>query len=348
MPSSISSSSVNERLPRQKIFWIGVFTLLVVICIVGGFEFALRQNGHHTSVTDTANLWAIQRDRIECGDTKKQIVILGASRAQMGLNPKVIEESAIGKEAIMLAVRGSHCLPVFDDLAYESDFAGTIICSFNASLSLNVNDTQANWVNRYHRMKDNGSWVNEFLDQRLQAFFQSKLVLFGFQPFELIKEIIQKRQLPIPMFFNMNASRYMPADYYRNGKQWLDECRTNRGNRIRSTIGAIPQQEKDAKWELMVTRLSKAVKTIQGRGGKVILVRMPTEGVHYELITKQHPREQYWDTLADPVGVKTIFFEDYPQLSCFKCPDMSHLNHDDADTFTASLIAILKKQQWID
>lgn len=348
MPSSTSSSNVNRRLPEQKIRWICLDSLLVMVCIVAGFEFALRQNGHHVAITDTANLWAIQRRRIDHADTKNQIVILGDSRAQMGLNPQVIEEHTTGKEIIMLAVRGSHSLPVIDDLAYQSDFAGTIICSFNANQSLYEIDTQKNWVGQYHQMLNNGSWVNEFLDQKIQGFFQARLVLCSFEPFGFIKQMIQKRQLPQPKFLNMNASRYMPVDYYRYGPAWLKACRDDRGKRIRKGIQKVTQEEKDIRWVSMIERLAKAVKKIQSRGGEVILVRMPTEGIHYQIVTHEHPRKLYWDTIQDRVGAKTIFFEDYPQLSGFKCPDMSHLNYDDADKYTASFIKILKKEKWLN
>jgi hypothetical protein len=86
-----------------------------------------------------------------------------------------------------------------------------------------------------------------------------------------------------------------------------------------------------------------AVAQIQARGGKVIFIRMPSTGEVWELEKQVFPRTKYWDRLIKETGAPGIHFEDYPQLSRYRCPEWSHLSPADAVTFTSDLIRIIEQ-----
>lgn len=344
MPSSTSSSSAGQRLPQISMARLWVMVLMFTCVIIGGLELALRHQGHTTSLTDTAALWAGERVKLEQPDTTRQIVILGDSRAQMGLNPAVFQDILPEHQPVMLAVKGSNCVPTLEDIALNTQFNGTLISAFTASLSLSQDDTQERWVAEYHSMYRNGGWLNTMLDQAMRTAIQKHLVIASITPYELLKTTVLERRLPLPNFKRLLPSRFEPADFYLNGQGWLEQCRDARLRYLLNSVHDMSQEDKDRKFDAMVSRVRAAVTRIQSRGGQVILVRMPTEGEHFATVTAMHPRERYWDTLAPRTGAKILYFTDYPQTSGFVCPDTSHMNYQDADRFTAALIALLREQ----
>ena len=91
----------------------------------------------------------------------------------------------------------------------------------------------------------------------------------------------------------------------------------------------------------VIDYFSEDVKRFRERGGKVILVRCPSNGAFRELESLSLPRDTAWDVLVELVQVPGIHFEDHPGLNQFHCPELSHLSAGDADIFTRELVNIL-------
>jgi hypothetical protein len=49
------------------------------------------------------------------------------------------------------------------------------------------------------------------------------------------------------------------------------------------------------------------------------------------------PKKDYWDAFAARTSALCIHFKDLPQLASFDCPDLSHLDRNDAPRFTMEL-----------
>jgi hypothetical protein len=196
----------------MKRLWL--WTMVLTIALISMLEVVLRQSGYQPSVRDNAVLWSIERRKIEAADTSKQVLIVGASRAQMGLNPEVIKQQLPDSEPIMLAVKGGNCLPALDDIAYNTEFNGTILCSFTSHLSYGGTDIQEQWIEQYHRMRKSGAWLNSFADQSIKTMLQEHLALVRFDPYTLIRNLLVERRLPDRTFVHMQANRFLPADYY--------------------------------------------------------------------------------------------------------------------------------------
>ncbi len=54
------------------------------------------------------------------------------------------------------------------------------------------------------------------------------------------------------------------------------------------------------------------------------------------------PRQGPWNRLLQMSGAPGIYFEDYPELASFTCPEMSHLSAPDSVEFTKRLVPHLK------
>src|SRR5207237_8621531 len=85
-----------------------------------------------------------------------------------------------------------------------------------------------------------------------------------------------------------------------------------------------------------------AMEKLRARGGKVIFVRLPVSGGLKALEAKTTPRNQTWDPLLQGTGASGIYFEDFPELAGFNCPEWSHLSAGDSVEFSKRLVPTLR------
>jgi len=57
-----------------------------------------------------------------------------------------------------------------------------------------------------------------------------------------------------------------------------------------------------------------------------------------------YPRDEFWRLLASTTTATTVHFADYPSLSNFETPDMSHIRGDERGRFTGALIDVLSRK----
>jgi hypothetical protein len=86
-----------------------------------------------------------------------------------------------------------------------------------------------------------------------------------------------------------------------------------------------------------------AVQRIRARGGKVVFVRFPVSGELKKLEDRATPRAGIWTRLLKETGAPGIYFEDYPELAAFRCPEWSHLSAGDSVKFTRLLVPHLRE-----
>jgi hypothetical protein len=97
----------------------------------------------------------------------------------------------------------------------------------------------------------------------------------------------------------------------------------------------------------MIHSVKHSLDQIRARGGHVLFLRMPSDGPFREAEKKSYPREKYWDRLLSETKTDGIYFEDYPELSKYRCLDWSHLTPADTKTFTIDLMKIIEhKTRW--
>jgi hypothetical protein len=133
------------------------------------------------------------------------------------------------------------------------------------------------------------------------------------QPGELQSRI---QQIWLPLFTPPPPPTYIPEDAFAEAMKKAKE------DRFRDTASAVTK--------------------LRARGGKIVFVRFPLTGELKALEDRITPRSDIWDSLLKRTGTPGIYFEDYPELSSFTCPEWSHLSAGDSVEFTKRLVPHLR------
>jgi hypothetical protein len=84
------------------------------------------------------------------------------------------------------------------------------------------------------------------------------------------------------------------------------------------------------------------IEKLRARGGKIVFVRFPVSGELKAYEDRATPRAATWDRLLKETAAPGIYFEDFPELASFDCPEWSHLSAGDSVEFTRRLVPHLR------
>jgi len=353
MPSSISNSEFQREIPDLPWKSITIAAALIVGVATAGWELYCRAHGYAPTLDDTSDFWASQREKVK----PDSIVIIGDSRPWFDLDLDELERG-MGQRPIQLAIAGSCAYPVLADIAADEKFHGTLICSivpgmfFAPGGPLVENAEKA--LRRYHH------WTPA---QRMSHYISIPLEeTFAFLNQEdlTLAKLLEKLPLAdrpgalvpprLPPYFNLmdlDRRARMTAQAERPG-ELQDRIRTGWLPLFTPPPPPtfVPKEAFAQQMKLaMETRMKDAVaavEKIRARGGKVVFVRFPFGGELKKLEDRQTPRTQIWDTLVKLSGAPGIYFEDFPELATFNCPEWSHLSATDSVEFTKRLLPHLQ------
>ena len=343
--------------PIPQIPWRGITVIVVVVVIAAAcaWEFYCRSIGYGPTLNDNEDLWTINRQRIK----PESVVIIGDSRGWYDLDLDELQKG-LGKRPVQLAMGGGCAYPVLADLAADKTFHGTIICSFVPWLFFAPPGTPPmergeKAVRRSHTQTP-AQCASQYFAMPLEehvAFLKQE---------ELTLDDLLKR-LPIP---NRPGARVPPRlppyfgtlDRERRARM-TEEC-ARPGSELQKRIqqiwlplftpppppSYIPTDVFMAKMKDAIEKRARdtiaAVEKLRGRGGKVVFVRLPVSGGLKTLEDKTTPRNQTWDPLLQGTGAPGIYFEDFPELAGFNCPEWSHLSAGDSVEFSKRLVPHLR------
>ena len=343
--------------PIPQIPWRGitVVVVLIVITAASAWEFYCRSIGYGPTLNDNEDLWTITRQRV----TPESVVIIGDSRGWYDLDLDELQKG-LGKRPVQLAMGGGCGYPVLADLADDKTFHGTIICSFVPRLFFAPPGTPPmergeKAVRRSHTQTP-AQRASQYLAMPLEehvAFLKQQ---------ELTLDELLKR-LPIP---NRPGALVPPRgppyfgtlDRERRARM-IEEC-ARPGSELQKRIQQIwlplftppppptyiPKDVFMAKMKDAIEKRFRdtvaAVEKLRARGGKVVFVRLPVSGGLKALEDKTTPRNQTWDPLLQGTGAPGIYFEDFPELTGFNCPEWSHLSAGDSVEFSKRLVPHLR------
>lgn len=350
----LSTSSFERVIPSKPWRGITVAVVVAVFVVVTAWEVYCRSRGYSPTLNNTTDLWAEARRKVK----PESIVIVGDSRAWFDVDLDEIEHGLNGRP-IQLAQPGSCPFPVLEDLANDETFHGTIICSilpriYFAPPGSPPVDRAQKAVQRYHGQ----TWA-----QRISHELSIPLELsFAFLKQDDLTLDALLQELPIPDRPSALVPPPLPPYF----------CSIDRERRARMVEQCArpgPLQDKvRRRWARLFTPpplpsfipperfiagikeaigarytdTKKCVDKIRGRGGKIVFVRFPVSGPLKELEDKATPRAQTWDPLLQMTGAPGIYFEDFPELSGFICPEWSHLSAGDSVEFTKRLVPHLR------
>jgi hypothetical protein len=334
-------SNSNSRKPKINyfIFWSIFISLLLSALIFS--EFHWRRAGFKHNITDSQWYWAAHRNTVyNDGNNNKKLVIVGASRSQVGIVPDVLE-SELKLKAVHLAIDGIDSLYVLKDLSEDSSFEGIIIFSMTIGALDPENLEKAKpWVDFYHnnfnKPIDYSSKFDSFLKAKLQQHFVMMSSALS------LKRIIYSGLSPKLLYLHMQVNRYRPA-YYRE-RITEKELITYRKNRIQFLNNRKWMSMSDEIFkDVLMNRLRKYYNDLKKHNAKLLIIRMPTTDEHWIHDQSIYPKDKYWDQINTLTGIPTIHFKDYNQLSSFDCPDTSHLDAKDSPLFTRNLSQIVRE-----
>ena len=353
-PSEIAPRDYERPIPALPWRGMTVIVVLFVIAAAAAWEFYCRSIGYGPTLNDNEDLWTQARRRVK----PESIVIIGDSRAWFDLDLDELQKG-LGKRPVQLAAGGSCAYPVLADLANDERFHGTIICSvvprmFFAPPGSPPMDRSEKAVRRYHTqtlaqrasqclampleehvafLKQEELTLEDLLKRlpipnrpgalvlpRFPPYFQSedrerraRMIEQCAQPGELQSRI---QQIWLPLFTPPPPPTYIPQEVF------TEKMKKAKEDRFRDTTAAVAK--------------------LRARGGKIVFVRFPLTGELKALEDRITPRSDIWNSLLKRTGTPGIYFEDYPELSSFNCPEWSHLSAGDSVEFTKRLIPHLR------
>jgi hypothetical protein len=343
--------------PIPQIPWRGI-TVVVVLAVMAAtcaWEFYCRSIGYGPTLNDNEDLWTMTRRRVE----PESVVIIGDSRGWYDLDLDELQKG-LGKRPVQLAMGGSCAYPVLADLADDKTFHGTIICSFVPRLFFAPPGTPPmergeKAVRRSHTQtpaQRGSQYLAMPLEEHVAFLKQQELTLD-----EWLK------CLPIP---NRPGALVPPrpppyfgtVDRERRARM-IEEC-ARPGSELQKLIQQIwlplftpPPPPSYIPEDVFMAKIKEAIEKrfhdtvaaaekLRARGGKIVFVRLPVSGGLKALEYKTTPRNRTWDPLLQATGAPGIYFEDFPELAGFNCPEWSHLSAGDSVEFSKRLVPHLR------
>ena len=325
------TSSFNHPEPSGPWGRIWFVALLAVVLVLGGMEIFWRSGGHIPTVVDDPELWSLHRARVMDGG-RDTIVLLGASRIQLDLSMDALREAFPDSDIIQLAIDGKHPPAVLRDLAENTTFSGIVLCSITSmGFQRQFRDDQEDYVENYHKVSTPNVRLNSFIS----SVVQDHLVIVD--PYlkmkRLIERYIKSGRLPKPRYLITRHDRSRLADYSMIDIKKQYTYRIKRIREIYAENPPVPPEE----WRRQAAEIRPVVEKITGRGGRVVFIRLPSSGEHWEIDEKFYPRKEYWDCIAGLTGAQTIHFKDVDGMKDFVCPEGSHLDRRYSPGFTLVL-----------
>lgn len=346
-------SSIIRVVPTLPWSPLVISVAIAVALAVAAWEFHCRALGYAPGLDDTNDLWVEARRSVKPDST----VIIGSSRGLFGLDLDVLEKG-LGTRPLQLALVGSCPYPVLRQLADDQTFHGTVICDTVPGLLVAPymappykNSEKA--VQRLHTQSW-AQWSGHLLSLPLEHSFaclqQEDLTLAALlKGIPLANRPRAQVGPALPPYFSTidrdRRTRMLPA------------VLTNQTLQDRVKYGWLPLFTPPPKptWipdqafgefmgKLFNQRfddMAKAVSDLRAHGAKIVFVRLPSSGDLRQLEERQTPRAVVWDRLLKDTNSPGIWFEDYPELASFTCPEWSHLSAEDSVTFTQRLTPLI-------
>ncbi len=338
--------------PIPPIPWRGITVVVSIIVIAATilWELYCRSIGYGPSLNENEDLWTLVRRKVE----PESIVLIGDSRAWFDFDLDELQK-ALGKRPFQLGAPGTCGYPVLADLADDKTFHGTVICSFVPRLFLAPPGTPPfergeKVVKRFHNQTP-AQRMSEYLAMPLEehvAFLKQEDLTLD----NLLKRV-PIRNRPAALVPPRFPPYFQTEDRERRARM-IEACVDPNGKLARMIQQIwiplftppppptyIPKEEFMAgigkAIEKRFADTIAAVEKLRARGGKIVFVRLPVSGGLKQLEDQITPRNQTWDPLLKGTGAPGIYFEDYPELAGFTCPEWSHLSAGDSVEFSKRL-----------
>jgi hypothetical protein len=331
----------------------------MLLTYVGITESALSKKGFSPTVNDSEALWLNERERASSLG-QSALILVGASRIQLDLDLRVLHQKT-GLEPVQLAIDGSSYVPILQGLARDPTIRGTVVVDLMpgpVSFEVGPTGTSQHYQSEYDaRSAGNYRWPTyRSLDAWLARVIRPQLINFadGGRPWDsLVNRVTNSKASPQYLLTFADRSRQadyqrvtMPDFYLRRVHRHIgspvdidiNQSTDRLAEQLAEYIGRLHPTPENAQTQKGLLDLEDAVVAIQSRGGKVVIVGLPTSGLLQEADSKRFPKRLYWDRVVANTKAQTIHWQEHPGLAGFVCPDGSHLDKRDTLAFTNAFV----------
>jgi hypothetical protein len=329
------------------------FILAAILGLISilGWEMYWRSQGLIPNIDDNNNLSAIQRAKLE-KPADNLVVFIGSSRILFDIQLDLWKEQT-GTEPAMLAFQGASPLPVLRDIVDNTDFKGTIVVGVTPGLFFSTTFDKAPPVSRAQERLDHyydrtyAQRINHNLSIPLQKnlafvtvadeFWDSDVDLGTLLWSKVRDERAGPKPAPFYQFEDVSLDRNVQMlERVTNDTAYANTIKLAWQDML---SGDMPPPDKKSTTEFFL----EYAKKFQEKGGKLVLVRCPSDGWFKEIEAKGLPRTEFWDSLVIRSKLPAYHYDDYEQFRNLNLPEWSHLSKEDADFFTNEIIKIFKK-----
>lgn len=328
----------------SKAFWL---TLGLVLAFVVGWELFWRGQNTVLGYNDDESRWASTRLQIyESSPTRP--VLIGSSRIKFDVDLDTWADRT-GQKPIQLSLNRTSPRPILTDLGNDPNFKGVVIVDVTEMLFFSP-DGAFFEKEAVKRVAAYPHWsLSEQASFGINNLLESKLVFLDELNLSLPALL---KLLPIPNRPGAWGGPQFPREFEvvsadrQSGMTPAFVADTALQNKVKATwvdVGQrIPSKPAEGAALLDILNATKrSVDQIRARGGQVLFLRTPSEGIMREAEKAQYPRQKYWDRLLTHTQTAGIYFEDYPTLTGFYCPEWSHLTPQGAVAFTKALMPVI-------
>jgi hypothetical protein len=323
----------------------GILMLILVIAFLTFWEIYLRGR-YSLSYDDDAALWSTKRVQVY-QPSNEATVIIGSSRIKFDFDIPTWEDITGGK-VVQLSMVGTSPRPFLTDLANDPKFKGKLIIDVTETLFFSRNKKVAEkTASEFEEFYKKWTPAQRFSSQ-VDYIVESGLVFLEKNKFS-INALLDDLEVPnrkgvnvraiFPKGFSMNTAQrqsFMDEEFL---KDTLQQKRQQK-NWLAGGLPKAPAISGDS-LETVFKEIKNNVDRIRSRGGEILFVRTPSSGLYRAAEEKYFPRKRYWDALLAYTNSAGVYFEDYPEIAHFTCPEWSHLTPSDAIAFTKNLVRIL-------
>ena len=328
--------------PNSKLF-IYSFSLAILLLCIHEYYFRVIEGFSPGYDVENLDYWAEQRAKVD-NLSSKDIIIIGSSRAHFDININ-LWDSITDTKPLMLAYPGSSPLLALDDLVKKSQFNGLIVLGVSPGLFFGMRDS---WGSG--RIK---KAIDQYYDRTYAQALNHILYKLPDNNLGYVNQSISLAEIFASIKFPKRDSVITPVIW--PPMIHMDENRNIRMLPIMENDTTIQRRQKDI-WfnpnpknryadslQVILNDYIGLIKLFKERGGRVAFIRPPVTDYYLKTEGKLFPRESYWDELIRQSGCPGYHFADYQSTKNMVPPEWSHLNRKDSDTYTKTIIQLLKQ-----
>ncbi len=328
-----------------------IIALLLIIIGLGSWEMYWRAKPdyYRANLNDDRYLWAEQRAKVESANDQ-DVIIIGSSRTAFNFNTNIWKDVQ-GIKPINLSTDGKPPGPFLEDIVYNTSFKGTIIIGVTPLLFFSKKQTS--------RWQDAKIWADHYRDQT----YAQKIGHFVSKPLQ--RNLIMLTSSELKFYNDLDLKSLINTIHIPNEKRvdnrskllnfgYNDEDRnkimyssmiSNKdfAKKIQNVWnGFLPHipDYKEVKDDIpeIINYFQTVTEKFKSRGGKIIFIRHKAEDPWNNSSKRLLPRDKVWDRFIETVSCPSYHFEDYEFMSKYTLPDWSHMNADDAKSYTKDMV----------